>query len=87
VREHSSSRRIGNSNHLSRPSRFASPAIGRAQTWSSQDSVGTPPLGLVSRFEPIGAHAAEVAVTANWIVEGLDVVGYVCTWHIASTLN
>ena len=37
----------------------------------------TSPPRFVSRLELIGAHSAEVAVTACRIVEGLDVVGCV----------
>ena len=45
--------------------------------WSSQDLVDTLSAWPVSRFELIGAHAAEITVATCLIVERLDVVGHI----------
>jgi hypothetical protein len=49
----------------------------RKSDWSSQALVDTLSPGLLSRFELLGTHAAEMTVTASLIVELLDVVSYV----------
>ena len=45
--------------------------------WSSQDSVETLSVRLVSRFELLGTQPAEMTVAPRSIVEGIDVVGHV----------
>jgi hypothetical protein len=59
-------------------------AVGISRSgWSSQDSVDTPPASNVCRLELLGAHAAEMAVTAGPIVERLDVIGDVRSGQLA----
>lgn len=50
---------------------------GQSDRWSSQDSVDTLSPRLVSRFELLGAHAAEMTMATRAIVERLDIVGHV----------
>jgi hypothetical protein len=63
--------------HVNKPewgsAKWTDHAVRRVwQDWSPQDSVET--LSLVSRFELIGAHAGQIAVTARGIVERINVV-------------
>lgn len=69
----------------------AQPGAGAAQgpttstpigKWSPQDSVET--LSFVSRFELIGAHAGQIAVTPRGIVERINVVRDVGDRHRTS---
>ena len=46
------------------------------EQWSSQNLVGTPSVQLVSRFELLGTHIAEMTVAACPIVEDIDIVGH-----------
>ena len=46
--------------------------------WSSRDCLDTLSHVPVSSLDLIGAHATQVTVTTDWIVEGLDVFGYIC---------
>src|SRR5262245_11398253 len=45
--------------------------------WSSQDLVDTAPPRLMGRFKLLRTYTAQMTMTANWIVEPIDVVSYI----------
>ena len=59
----------------------------KRHAWSSQDSVETRSRLCVSSLELLGAEAAQVAVAARSIVEGIKVVCHVCDRQVPTLVD